>query len=115
MTRILTYRGGAALLIRGKQGVPMTADEREERAILLAWGSKDWCEEHQRRHLREERLAILRRMLPCDAEELHEQLLERWPCIWTEFERDGAGDARHRRDMKAIGAQYRRESGEWGL
>lgn len=59
-------------------------------------------------HATEDRLAVLRRMLPCDTEALREA----HPCWWGGGD-GSAGDRRMYRDLKIVGAD--RKDGQWRI
>lgn len=94
-------------------GPALTAEAREERALMRERACRDWCEEHQRRHSPGERQERLRALLPIDAEELHAVCTERWPCFYGVIERSSAGAQKLMRDLRAIRAVYDLRERTW--
>ena len=109
------YCGAQAVLSRGQQGKRLSEKEREERKIIYDRARREWCDEHQRAHVREERMAKLRTLLPIAIDEIRDVVVARWPCFYGQLEASSDGEARWRRDMKAIGAVRNLDAGEWRL
>lgn len=58
-------------------------------------------------HAREDRLARIRRMLPCSIEEIRAA----WPCLYA----DEDGHELARRDLRGVGATPDHLLGDWGI